>query len=119
MPSKIVPPTPEVHTPELTPEQVAVLTKFSDEAETVWNRVLDVIAALRVVVKFLADSGYEDCEPKAEDVVERLSPTAGMEQFLCSLIRDMARSHERFDYAQMEFHKFLEALTGSSQKAQA
>jgi hypothetical protein len=31
----------------------------------------------------------------------------------------MARSHERFDYAQMEFHKFLEALTGSSQKAQA
>jgi hypothetical protein len=119
MPSKIVPPTPEVHTPELTPEQVAVLTKFSDEAETVWNRVLDVIAALRVVVKFLADSGYEDCEPRAEDFVARLSPTAGMEQLLSSLIRDMAQSHERFDYAQMEFHKFLKALPASSQKAQA
>jgi hypothetical protein len=33
MPSKIVPPTPVVRTPELTPEQVAALTKFSDEAE--------------------------------------------------------------------------------------
>jgi hypothetical protein len=119
MPSKIVAPTPAVRTAELTPQQAAALTKFTDEAEKLWNRFMDITAALRAVVEFLARSGYEDCEPKAEDFVERLSPTAGMEQFVRSLIRDMVQSHERFDYAQMEFHEFLEALTGSSQKAQA
>jgi len=119
MPGKIVAPTPAVRTPELTPEQAAALTKFTSEAEKLWNSFMDAAAALRAVVEFLARSGYEDCEPKADDFVERLSPTTGMEQFLRSLIRDMVRSHERFDYAQMEFQKSLEGFTGSSQKAQA
>jgi len=100
----------------LTPEQVAALKEFSDEAEQIWIAAQDAQSVVRAVCHFLANCPPKDCDPQSEDIVEALSPTKGMELLAQSFIRDVQARIDYFDHVQMEFRRFLDSATPTVKK---
>jgi hypothetical protein len=111
--------TPKAYTRTLTPEQVATLKEFSDEAEQIWITAQDAQSVVRAVCHFLANCPPKDGDPQSEDIVGALSPTKGMELLAQSFIRDVQARIDRFDHVQMEFRQFLDSATLTVEKTRA
>ena len=110
-------PQPAVPTPTLTPEQVAALKKFSDQATEFWNDVLDARTALCLLVRVTWVDGLDDDDKVPEtgytpDDIKQLSTFGqSVSETLRVIVLRIQECGNKFDHAQIEFHRLLDSLS--------